>query len=119
MDFTKLVYYAKPEQSEIQQDRDKVDPMIKEKFVRLGIPEAEQRYLAGAGGQMDSEVVYHKIKEKRAAKGVIFEDMSEAVKTHPELVKKYFMKLIPAHDHKFMALHGAVWSGGTFIYIPK
>lgn len=68
---------------------------------------------------MDSEVVYHNIKQKRAEKGVIFEDMTEAVKTHEELVKKYFMKLIPMHDHKFMALHGAVRSGGTFIYIPK
>lgn len=110
LNFDELVYYAKPEQSELQEDREKVDPAIKDKFARLGIPDAEQRYLAGAGGQMDSEVVYHKIKEKRAQKGVIFEDMSEAVKTHEELVKKYFMKLIPAHDHKFMALHGAVWS---------
>ena len=59
---------------------------------------------------MDSEVVYHNIKQKRASKGVIFEDMSEAVHTHEDLVRKYFMKLIPAHDHKFMALHGAVWS---------
>lgn len=119
LDLSEIVYYAKPENSAIQEDRDKVDPAIKEKFARLGIPEAEQRYLAGAGGQMDSEVVYHKIKEKRAEKGVIFEDMSEAVRSHEDLVKKYFMKLIPMHDHKFMALHGAVWSGGTFIYVPK
>lgn len=119
LNFDELVYYASPEHNELQQDRDKVDPAIKEKFARLGIPEAEQRYLAGAGGQMDSEVVYHKIKEKRAEKGVIFEDMSEAVIHHEDLVRKYFMKLIPAHDHKFMALHGAVWSGGTFIYVPK
>lgn len=68
---------------------------------------------------MDSEVVYHNIKKKRAERGVIFEDMSEAIHSHPELVKKYFMKLIPASDHKFMALHGSVWSGGTFIYVPK
>ena len=94
----------------MQNDREKVDPAIKEKFERLGIPEAEQRYLAGAGGQMDSEVVYHQIKEKRAKKGVIFDDMAVAIKEYPELVKKYFMKLIPATDHKFMALHGAVWS---------
>lgn len=119
LDFNELVYYARPEQSQTQQDREKVEPSIKEKFARLGIPDAEQRYLAGAGGQMDSEVVYHKIKEKRAQKGVIFEDMSEAIKTHEDLVKKYFMKLIPMHDHKFMALHGAVRSGGTFIYVPK
>jgi Fe-S cluster assembly protein SufB len=68
LDFNELVYYAQPENSGIQEDRDKVDPAIKDKFARLGIPEAEQRYLAGAGGQMDSEVVYHKIKEKRAQK---------------------------------------------------
>lgn len=119
LNFDELVYYASPENSESQTDREKVDPAIKEKFAKLGIPEAEQRYLAGAWGQMDSEVVYHNIKAKWAEKGVIFEDMTEAVHNHPELVKKYFMKLIPAHDHKFMALHGAVRSGGTFIYIPK
>lgn len=119
IDFNELVYYSSPEQWDIQQDREKVDPKIKEKFNRLWIPEAEQRYLAGAWGQMDSEVVYHNIKEKRAEKWVVFEDMSEAIHTHPELVKKYFMKLIPSNDHKFMALHGAVWSWGTFIYVPK
>lgn len=119
LDLDKLVYYAAPEQAEITNDREQVDPVIKEKFARLGIPEAEQKYLAGAGGQMDSEVVYHQIKKKRAEKGVIFADMSEAVKEHEELVKKYFMKLIPASDHKFMSLHGAVWSWGTFIYVPK
>lgn len=118
LDFNELVYYAQPEQSEMQSDWEKVDPMIKEKFARLGIPDAEQRYLAGAGGQMDSEVVYHNIKAKRAEKWVIFEDMSWAVKSHEALVKKYFMKLIPKHDHKFMALHGAVWSWWTFIYVP-
>lgn len=119
LDFNKLVYYASPEQRESQNDRSKVDPAIKAKFEKLWIPEAEQRYLAGAWWQMDSEVVYHSIKAKRAEKGVIFEDMSEAVRNHPELVKKYFMKLIPAKDHKFMALHGAVRSGWTFIHVPK
>ena len=119
LDFNELVYYSSPEQREAEEDWSKVDPAIKAKFEKLWIPEAEQRYLAGAGGQMDSEVVYHNIKKKRAEKGVIFEDMSEAIKSHEDLVKKYFMKLIPANDHKFMALHGAVWSGGTFIYVPK
>lgn len=119
LDFNELVYYASPEQRAAENDWDKVDPAIKAKFVKLGIPEAEQRYLAGAWWQMDSEVVYHNIKKKWAEKWVIFEDMSEAVHTHPELVKKYFMKLIPANDHKFMALHGAVRSWGTFIYVPK
>jgi len=116
-----IVYYARPAKwyEWIANDREKVDPVIKEKFARLWIPEAEKKYLAWAGWQMDSENVYHKIKEKRAEKWVIFEDMPEAVRKHPELVKKYFMKLIPAHDHYFMALHGAVRSGWTFIYIPK
>ena len=119
INFDDLVYFASPEDAEVKNDWEQVDPAIKEKFERLGIPEAEQRYLAGAGGQMDSEVIYHQIKEKRAKKGVIFDDMSVAVREHPDLVKKYFMKLIPATDHKFMALHGAVWSWGTFIYVPK
>jgi len=117
-----IVYYAraaKGHEGKYASSRDDVDPTIKAKFDKLGIPEAEKKYLAGVGGQMDSENVYHKIKEKRAEKWVIFEDMSTAVTKYPELVKKYFMKLVPAHDHKFAALHGAVRSGGTFIYIPK
>jgi Fe-S cluster assembly protein SufB len=85
----------------------------------LGIPEAEQKYLAGAGGQYDSLNVYHKIKQQRSDKGIIFEDMPAAIKKYPELVQKHFMKLVPADDHKFAALHGAMRSGGTFIYIPK
>lgn len=119
INFDDLVYFASPEDAEVKNDREQVDPAIKEKFERLWIPEAEQKYLAGAGGQMDSEVVYHQIKAKRAKKGVIFDDMSVALREHEDLVKKYFMKLIPPNDHKFMALHGAVWSWGTFIYIPK
>ena len=116
-----IVRYAKvsKEYKGYATDRDQVNPDIKKKFEKLGIPEAERKYLAGAGGQYDSEVVYHKIKEKRSSIGVIFEDMSQALHTHPDLVKKYFMKLVPMHDHKFAALHGAVWSWGTFIYIPK
>ena len=114
-----IVRYAKPSQTQSQTNSwDQVDPTIKEKFRRLGIPEAEQKYLAGAGGQYDSEVVYHNIKEKRSKQGVIFEDMSVAVHTHQDLVHKYFMKLVPPTDHAFAALHGAVRSGGTFIYVP-
>lgn len=71
------------------------------------------------GGQFDSQTVYHNIKEKRAEKGVIFEDMADALQSHPDLVQQYFMKLVPPTDHKFAALHGAVWSGGTFIYVPE
>lgn len=121
LNLDEIVYYARPEKGfqGYTKNWDEIDPKIKEKFERLGIPEAEKKYLAGAGGQYDAEVVYHNIKEKWAEKGVIFEDMSKALLTHPELVKKYFMKLVPSKDHKFAALHGAVWSGGTFIYVPK
>ncbi len=116
-----LVYYARPKKwfQWYSKKWEDVDPKIKAKFEKLGIPEAEKAYLAGAGGQYDSEVVYHNIKERWAKQWVIFEDMSQALLKHEELVKKYFMKLIPNRDHKFMALHGAVWSGGTFIYVPK
>jgi Fe-S cluster assembly protein SufB len=121
LDLEKIVYYARAEtgNSGYTDNRDKVPANIKEKFARLWIPEAEKAYLAGAGGQYDAEMVYHKLKEKYATQWVIFDDMSNAVRLYPELVKKYFMKLVPASDHKFAALHGAVRSGGTFIYIPK
>jgi len=121
LNFNEIVYFAKPKQGHewYANKREDVAPEIKAKFERLGIPEAEQKYLAGAGGQMDSTNFYHKIKEKRAKKGVIFEDMPTALRDHEALVKKYFMKLVPATDHKFSALHGAVRSGGTFIYVPK
>ncbi len=121
IDFNEIVYFAKPKhwQTWYANNWEDVNPEIKAKFERLGIPEAEQKYLAGAGWQMDSTNFYHKIKEKRAKQGVIFEDMPTAVTKYPELVQKYFMKLVPPHDHKFAALHGAVWSGGTFIYVPQ
>ncbi len=121
LDLHEIIYYAKPNKSYegYANTREEVPSEIKEKFQKLGIPEAEQKYLSGAWGQYDSLNVYHKIKDQRAAKGVIFEDMPQALRSHPELVKKYFMKVVPATDHIFAALHGAVRSGGTFIYIPK
>ncbi len=121
LNLDEIVYYAKPSKDYegYANNREEVPLEIKEKFQKLGIPEAEQKYLSGAGGQYDSLNVYHKIKEQRAAKGVIFEDMPQALRSHPELVKKYFMRVVPATDHIFAALHGAVWSGWTFIYIPK
>jgi Fe-S cluster assembly protein SufB len=121
IDSWNLVFYARPKKwfQWYTGKREEVDPLIKTKFEKLGIPEAERKYLAWAWGQYDSEVVYHNIKERRAKQGVIFEDMSQALIKHEDIVKKYFMKLIPNKDHKFMALHGAVWSGGTFIYVPK
>lgn len=116
-----MVYYAKPKTGSptYANDWDEVPEEIKKTFQRLGIPEAEQRYLAGAGGQFDSTSVYHKIKDIWAKQGVIFEDMKEAVLKYPDIVKKYFMKTVPITDHKFAALHGAVWSGGSFVYVPK
>ena len=121
LDLDDIVYYAKPKSDNewYTNNREDVPVEIKEKFKRLWIPEAEQKYLAGAGGQYDSLNVYHQIQEKRSKKGIIFEDMPQAVIKYPELVKKYFMKLVPANDHIFAALHGAVWSWGTFIYVPK
>lgn len=122
LDLENIVYYARAkagQEGKIATDWSQVDPAIKAKFEKLGIPEAERKYLAGVGGQFDSQTVYHNIKAKWAEQGVIFEDMADALQSHPELVKKYFMKLVPATDHKFAALHGAVWSGGTFIYVPE
>jgi len=92
---------------------------IKNTFERLGIPEAERAILAGVGAQYESEGIYHSLEKELSDKGVIFTDMDIAIHRYPDLVKKYFMKCVPPNDHKFAALHGAVWSGGTFLYIPK
>ena len=121
LDLDDIVYYAKPIQENVwyATDREDVDPQIKKKFERLWIPEAERKYLAWAWGQYDSLNVYHNIKETRAKKWILFEDMSEAVNKHEELIKNHFMKLVTAKDHKFAALHWAVWSWWTFIYVPK
>ena len=113
-----IIYYAKPGEVTNAHSWDQVPDDIKRTFERLGIPEAERKYLAGAGAQYESQNVYHKLKEKWSAKGVIFEDMDTALQLYPELVRQYFMKCVTMHDHKFAALHGAVWSGGTFIFIP-
>ncbi len=120
INFDEIVYFAKIKDiDKYKTSWDEVPDEIKKTYEKLGIPEAEAKYLAGAWGQFDAEMVYHRIQQRRADKGVIFEDMNEAVKKYPDLVKKYFMKLIPPSDHKFAALHGAVWSWWTFIYIPK
>ena len=120
LDLKKITYFIIPDAKSNANDWEKVPEKIKQTFERLGIPEAERKSLAGAGAQYDSQVVYHNLREDLKKKGVIFEDMDEAVKSHPELVKKYFMaKCVSPRLHKYAALHGAVWSGGTFIYIPK
>ncbi|MFA5842996.1 MAG: Fe-S cluster assembly protein SufB [Candidatus Gracilibacteria bacterium] len=120
LDFDELIYYASPEEMKGYATRwEDVPDSVKETFERLGIPQAEREVLAGAGAQYDSLNAYHKLKETWGKMGVIFEDMDQALKHYPELVKKYFMKGVPPRDHKFAALHGAVWSGGTFLYVPK
>lgn len=120
INFDDIIYYAKPKNSwTYSTNWDDIPQNLKDKFYKLWIPEAEQKYLAWAWWQMDSEMIYHKVKKKRAEKWVIFEDMNVALKKYENIVRKYFMKLIPATDHKFAALHGAVWSWWTFIYIPK
>ena len=117
IDFDEIYYYAKPVDKQ-QRSWDDVPDDIKETFERIGIPEAERKFLAGVGAQYDSEVVYHNLKDEIAAKGVIFCDPETAVREHPEIVKKYFGTIIPHTDNKFAALNSAVWSGGSFVYVP-
>ena len=109
-------YVSHSEKSET--DWNDVPDDIKRTFDRLGIPEAEQKYLSGAGGQYDSEVVYHDMKEELTRLGVIFSDPETAFKEHPDIFKEYFGTVIPSLDNKFAALNSAVWSGGSFIYVP-
>lgn len=118
LDMSKISTYVKPK-SEMQKSWDDVPDDIKNTFDALGIPEAEKTSLAGVGAQYDSEIVYHSIKEDLVKQGVIYTDFDTAVKEYPELVKEYFMKCVPMTDHKFIALHYAVWSGGSFVYVPK
>ena len=92
---------------------------IKDTFERLGIPQAERKSLAGVGAQYDSELVYHNVREEVAAQGVVYTDMESALKgEYADMVQSHFMKLVKPNDHKFAALHGAVWSGGSFVYVP-
>lgn len=117
IDFDEIYYYVKPsEQSE--NNWDDVPEKIKKTFDKLGIPEAEKKFLAGVSAQYDSEVVYHSMKGDLEAQGVVFLDMGSAVQQHPDLVQKYFASVIPPTDNKFAALNSAVWSGGSFIYVP-
>lgn len=118
LDLDNIIYYARPG-TQNTDNWEEVPAEIRKVYDRLGIPEAERRMLAGVGAQYESEMVYHNLKQEWEKLGVVFLDMDDAVHSHPELVKKYFMKCVPASDHKFAALHGAVWSGGTFLYVPK
>lgn len=119
LDCNDIVFFVDPNTKETN-NWDEVPQEIKETFDKLGIPEAEKKALAGVGAQYDSSVIYHNIEKTLKEKGVIFENMDVAVHKYPALVKKYFMsRCIPITDHKFIMLHAAAWSGGTFIYVPK
>jgi Fe-S cluster assembly protein SufB len=118
IDFDNIRYYVKATDKD-STDWEDVPEYIKDTFDKLGIPEAEKQFLAGAGAQYDSEVVYHNIREDLAKQGVLFLGMDQALKEHPEIVKEYFGTIIPSGDNKYSALNTAVWSGGSFIYIPK
>jgi Fe-S cluster assembly protein SufB len=112
-----IYYYVKPSDKE-GESWDDVPEAIKNTFDRLGIPEAERKFLAGVGAQYESEMVYHKIQEHLAQQGVIFLSIEEGLRQHPDLFREYFGTVIPIEDNKFAALNSAVWSGGSFIYIP-
>ncbi len=118
IDFTNIHYYVKPT-DKVQNSWSDVPEEIKDTFERLGIPEAERKFLAGVSAQFESEVVYHSMNKQLEEKGVIFLDMDTALKQHPDIVQKYFGTIIPASDNKFAALNTAAWSGGSFIYVPK
>ena len=117
IDFQNIFYYAKASEKQ-SKSWDDVPQSVRNTFDKLGIPEAEKKFLAGVGAQYESEVVYHNLREDLQKQGVIFVDTDTAVKEYPDLMKKHFGKVIPPEDNKFAALNSAVWSGGSFIYIP-
>ena len=120
LDIDRIHLYVRPEAEQNAKSWDDVPKEIRETYEKLGIQKAEQKALAGVGAQYESDVVYHNLKKEWEALGVVFLDCDEGLKQYPEMFKKYFMtSCIPANLHKFTALHAAVWSGGTFIYVPK
>ena len=118
IDFDNIFYYVKPSER-TEKNWDDVPDYIKDTFDKLGIPEAERKFLAGVSAQYESEVVYHSIREDLEKLGVLFCDMDTGLREHPEIVREYFGTIIPPGDNKFAALNSAVWSGGSFIYVPK
>ncbi len=118
LDFQDIFYYLKPADHQ-GKTWDDVPTEIKDTFEKLGIPQAERQYLAGVKAQFESEVIYGSLQEDLGKQGVLFTDTDTAVREHPEIVREYFAKIIPPEDNKFAALNSAVWSGGSFIYIPK
>ncbi|MGH9980111.1 MAG: Fe-S cluster assembly protein SufB [Nitrososphaeraceae archaeon] len=117
INFQNIFYYTKASEKQ-SKSWDDVPDSVRKTFDKLGIPEAEKKFLAGVGAQYESETVYHNLREDLSKQGVIFSDTDTAVKEHPEILKKYFGKVIPPEDNKFAALNSAVWSGGSFIYVP-
>ena len=118
LDFDEITYYVKPSE-QTERSWDEVPEEIKRTFDKLGIPEAEQKYLAGVSAQYESEVVYHNMEQDLEDKGVIFKDTDSALRENEELFKEHFGKVVPYSDNKFSALNSAVWSGGSFIYCPQ
>ena len=119
LDMDNIATYVKPK-TEMKGSWEEVPEDIKNTFERLGIPQAERKSLAGVGAQYDSELVYHNVKDEVAQAGVVYTDMESALTgEYADMVQEYFMKLVTPNDHKFAALHGAVWSGGSFVYVPK
>jgi Fe-S cluster assembly protein SufB len=118
LDYNDIYYYVRASEA-AGKSWDDVPEYIKNTFEKLGIPEAERKFLAGVGAQYESEVVYHSLRKDLEDQGVIFLDMDAALKEHPEIVKKYMGTIIPPNDNKFAALNSAVWSGGSFVYVPK
>ncbi|MFN8620392.1 MAG: Fe-S cluster assembly protein SufB [Chloroflexota bacterium] len=118
IDFGKIVYYRKPSERE-EKSWDDVPEQIKQTFEKLGIPEAERKFLAGVGAQYDSEVVYHSVREELSKLGVVFMGTDQGLKEYPEIFRKHFGTVVPPEDNKFSALNSAVWSGGSFVYVPK
>jgi Fe-S cluster assembly protein SufB len=117
LDLDNLYYYVRPSEG-AGHSWDDIPDSIKKTFDKLGIPEAEQKFLAGVGAQYESEMVYHNIQERLAAQGVIFLSIEEGLRQHPDLFREYFSKAVPISDNKFAALNSAVWSGGSFVYVP-
>jgi Fe-S cluster assembly protein SufB len=117
IDFDNIFYYIRPTENQANSWED-LPPDIKDTWDKLGIPEAEKKYLAGVGAQYESEVVYHKLKQELEDQGVLFLDMDSGLREHEDIVKQYMGTIIPQNDNKFAALNSAVWSGGSFIYVP-
>ncbi len=119
LDMDHILTYVRPKDNKMQNKWEDVPEEIKDTFTKLGIPQAEHKSLAGVGAQYDSELVYHNVKEEVAAQGVVYSDLESAMQgEYGEMIQEHFMKLVPPKDHKFAALHGAVWSGGSFVYVP-